>query len=47
MEGRGDVVSVSRSEVLLTAKASLQLAQLLVRERRPRLPPLATRPEAL
>ena len=42
-----DVVAVGRREVLLTPEASLQLAQLLVAERRPRLTSLPTRPETL
>jgi len=47
LEGRGDVVAVSRREVLLATEASLELAQLLATERRPRLAALAARPQAL
>ena len=37
-EGRGDLVPVGGREVLLIQKSLFQLENLVVRERRPRLP---------
>ena len=47
VERSGDVVTVDRRQVLLSTKASLELGELMLAERRARLATSPARPEAL